>query len=162
MYDRLFSAALPGKEHEDGDFLKDLNPASLKIIKNALVEPSLAACAAGTHVQFERVGYFYSDPVDSKGGAGGAGKSLVFNRVVTLRDNWAAGATAGATAAPTTPAAAGKNAAAKPAAAAPAPAAAAPAGGGEGVEDIRRLDIRVGKILSAMQVLSLLALLAQK
>jgi glutaminyl-tRNA synthetase len=158
MYDRLFSAALPGKEHEDGDFLKDLNPASLKIIKNALVEPSLAACAAGTHVQFERVGYFYSDPVDSKGGAGGAAKSLVFNRVVTLRDNWAAGATAGSTAGATapasTPAAAGKNAAAKPAAAAPAPAAAAPAGGGEGVEDIRRLDIRVGKILSAMQVLS--------
>ena len=156
MYDRLFSAALPGKEHEDGDFLKDLNPASLKIIKNALVEPSLAACAAGTHVQFERVGYFYTDPVDSKGGAGGASKGLVFNRVVTLRDNWAAsataGATAGASAAPTTPAAAGKSAAAKPAAAAPAPAAAAPAGGGEGVEDIRRLDIRVGKILSAMQV----------
>jgi glutaminyl-tRNA synthetase len=158
MYDRLFSAALPGKEHEDGDFLKDLNPASLKIIKNALVEPSLAACAAGTHVQFERVGYFYTDPVDSKGGAGGAGKGLVFNRVVTLRDNWAAsataGATAGASAAPTTPAAAGKSAAAKLSAAAPAPAAAAPAGGGEGVEDIRRLDIRVGKILSAMQVLS--------
>jgi len=84
LYDRLFSTPLPGKDHEDGDFLKDLNPDSLKIIDTGLVEPSIADVAPGSHVQFERVGYFYSDPLDSKPG------QLVFNRVVTLRDNWSA------------------------------------------------------------------------
>jgi methionine--tRNA ligase beta chain len=135
QYDRLFKTPLPGKDHEDGDFLKDLNPESLKIIDTAMVEPSIANIAAGTHVQLERIGYFYSDPVDSKPG------QLVFNRVVTLRDNWAAAADA-------PPAQNSKDAEGKgkqPAAAAGA------AGGGADVENIRRLDIRVGKILSAEQ-----------
>lgn len=133
QYDRLFSTPLPGKDHEDGDFLKDLNPDSLKVIDTAMVEPSIAHLAAGSHVQFERIGYFYSDPVESKPG------QLVFNRVVTLRDNWAAAA------APAENAKAAGGKGKQPA------TAAAPAGGGPDVENIRRLDIRVGKILSAEQ-----------
>jgi glutaminyl-tRNA synthetase len=39
--------------------------------------------APGTSVQFERVGYFVADPVDSRPGR------PVFNRTVTLKDAWA-------------------------------------------------------------------------
>ena len=133
VYDRLFTTPLPGADHEDGDFLKDLNPDSLKIIPTAFVEPSLMGLGAGTHVQFERTGYFYSDPVDH------SADKMVFNRVVTLRDNWAAsaGTLPHATAADAAPKAAKQSA----------PAAAG--GGGPDVENIRRLDVRVGKILSA-------------
>jgi glutaminyl-tRNA synthetase len=43
----------------------------------------LAGATAGDRFQFERLGYFNVDPVDSKPGA------LVFNRAVTLRDSFA-------------------------------------------------------------------------
>jgi glutaminyl-tRNA synthetase len=43
----------------------------------------VAGDALGTRYQFERTGYFISDPIDSREGA------LVFNRTVTLRDSWA-------------------------------------------------------------------------
>jgi len=135
LYDRLFTTPLPGKDHEDGDMLKDLNPDSLKIIKNAVVEPSLNGLAGGTHVQFERIGYFYSDPEDCTPG------NLVLNRVVTLRDNWAA-----SNKNEPSPAKSQKQSA-KGAGG----AAGVPGGGGAGVQDILRLDIRVGKILSAEQ-----------
>jgi len=138
QYDRLFKTPLPGKDQEDGDFLKDMNPDSLQIIKTALVEPSLGDISPGTHVQFERVGYFYSDPLDS------TSDNLVFNRVVTLRDNWSAQAAA-STPAPAA-AAAGKGGKAQQN-----KGGAAAAGGGPDVEDVRRLDIRVGKILKAEQ-----------
>mmetsp|Transcript_47553 Transcript_47553/g.40166 ORF Transcript_47553/g.40166 Transcript_47553/m.40166 type:complete len:845 (+) Transcript_47553:1-2535(+) len=139
LYDRLFSTPLPGKDHEDGDFLKDLNLDSLKIITTAVVEPSLASVAAGTHVQFERIGYFYSDPQDCKPG------NLVFNRVVTLRDNWAVAAAATTQVQqPTTQQQSIKGGGGGG-------AAAAPAGGGASVQDILRLDLRVGKIVSAEQ-----------
>jgi glutaminyl-tRNA synthetase len=52
------------------------------VIRDALVEPSLASAAPGLRVQFERLGYFVIDP-DSRPGA------LVFNRTVSLRDTWA-------------------------------------------------------------------------
>src|SRR5690606_2796245 len=75
----------------DGDFKEFLNPESLVVVKDARLEPAARDTAAGTHLQFERLGYFFADPVDSSPGA------LVFNRVVTLRDTWAktAGARAG-------------------------------------------------------------------
>jgi len=82
LYDRLFSTPAPGADHEDGDFLRDLNPDSLRELPSAWVEPSLAAAAHGERMQFERTGYFSVDPDSSEG-------SLVFNRIVTLRDNWA-------------------------------------------------------------------------
>ncbi len=82
MYDRLFDAPNPGAEHDDGDFLRDINPDSLRVIEGAAIEPYVADSAAGTQLQFERTGYFCVDR-DSKPGA------LALNRVVTLRDTWA-------------------------------------------------------------------------
>jgi glutaminyl-tRNA synthetase len=80
IYDRLFAVPEPGL---GGDYLDDLNPESLRVVE-ALVEPSLGSAAAGEHFQFERTGYFFVDPVDSKEGR------PVFNRVVSLRDSWGA------------------------------------------------------------------------
>ena len=78
LYDRLFKLPHPGA---DGDFLDDINPASLTTI-NAQLEPALAAAAPGESFQFERHGYFVADLVDSRPGA------PVFNRTVTLKDAW--------------------------------------------------------------------------
>jgi glutaminyl-tRNA synthetase len=80
LYDRLFTVENPGAG--DSDFLAQLNPASLEVLRGAKLEPSLAAAAAGARYQFERLGYFCVDP-DTKPGA------PVFNRTVTLKDSWA-------------------------------------------------------------------------
>ena len=80
LYETLFTAEEPGAA--SGDFLADLNPASLETLSRAFVEPSLANPAAGLRVQFERLGYFCADP-DSRPG------TPVFNRTVGLRDTWA-------------------------------------------------------------------------
>ena len=81
LYDRLFR--VPNPLGESGDFAEYLNPKSLEILKPCRMEPSLQGAAPGGRYQFERVGYFCVDPVDS------SGKALVFNRTVTLRDSWA-------------------------------------------------------------------------
>jgi glutaminyl-tRNA synthetase len=83
LYDRLFDTANPSAEKEDSDFPTYLNPNSLETLNSCLVEPSLSGAAPGSRYQFERLGYFCLDPVDSSDGA------LVFNRTVTLRDSWA-------------------------------------------------------------------------
>jgi glutaminyl-tRNA synthetase len=83
MYDRLFAAAEPDALPDGQDFIAALNPASLVTMPGAKVEPSVAGHPPGTRYQFERTGYFISDPVDSRPGA------LVFNRTVALRDSWA-------------------------------------------------------------------------
>ena len=70
------------KYDKDVDFKTHLNPNSLEIL-SFFVEPSLAAATPGSRCQFERLGYFCVDPVES------SGKALVFNRTVTLRDTWA-------------------------------------------------------------------------
>jgi glutaminyl-tRNA synthetase len=77
LYDRLFKTEEPGKT---GDYRDDLNPASLEVVTNAKVEPSAAAAPAGTHLQFERIGYFCVDPDTAPG-------KPVFNRTVTLKDS---------------------------------------------------------------------------
>ncbi|NJL76138.1 MAG: glutamine--tRNA ligase/YqeY domain fusion protein [Saprospiraceae bacterium] len=82
MYDRLFTEENPGG-HEDKDYLEFINPDSLKIIKKAFAEPSLAKTKVGAYYQFLRLGYFVTD-LDSKGR-----KKKVFNRTVTLKDTWA-------------------------------------------------------------------------
>ncbi|UCC74487.1 MAG: glutamine--tRNA ligase/YqeY domain fusion protein [Gemmatimonadota bacterium] len=83
LYDRLFKTPDPDDAPEGQDFTVNLNPESLVILEGSLVEPSVADGPPGTRYQFERQGYFLSDPVDSRPGA------LVFNRTVTLRDTWA-------------------------------------------------------------------------
>jgi glutaminyl-tRNA synthetase len=82
LYDRLFSVEDPENTPEGKTFLDCLNPDSLEVIRDALVEPGLASAAPGLRVQFERLGYFVVDPDSRPGG-------LVFNRTVSLRDTWA-------------------------------------------------------------------------
>ena len=80
LYDRLFRVSRP--DEMDGDLAGVLNPDSLRVIRNARVEPSMADAAPGSHWQLERVGYFVVDSSDSRPGA------VVLNRTVTLRDSW--------------------------------------------------------------------------
>jgi glutaminyl-tRNA synthetase len=85
LYERLFTVPEPEEEAgEDGDFTKFLNPSSLEVI-SAKLEPSVKEAQPGRYYQFERVGYFFTDPKDSKPG------SPVFNRTVTLKDGFAKG-----------------------------------------------------------------------
>ena len=80
LYDRLFG--VPDPEAGDGDFLDHLHPGSL-VERRGLVEPSVLDDDPDTRYQFERLGYFWRDPVD------GRGDDLVFNRIVPLKDGWA-------------------------------------------------------------------------
>ena len=86
LYDRLFTVENPGAG--DADFLAQLNPHSLDRLDDAQVEPSLAARAAGDHVQFERLGYFAVDKDSTPA-------RPVFNRTVTLKDSFAKAKTEG-------------------------------------------------------------------
>ncbi|MGB0483500.1 MAG: glutamine--tRNA ligase/YqeY domain fusion protein [bacterium] len=82
LYDRLFSQPIPGSDQPDKNFLLDLNPNSMEVLSQAWLEPNLTTAEVGTAYQFERLGYFCLDSRDSKA------DSLVFNRIVTLRDSW--------------------------------------------------------------------------
>ena len=77
-YDRLFKEEAPGSNNDD--FLKDINPGSLKVIQ-AKSEPSLGQVVPGNTFQFQRKGYF---TVDKKSNTG----AIVFNKAVGLRDSW--------------------------------------------------------------------------
>ena len=81
LYDRLFSVPFPGTG--DSDFLKQIHPESLVTLTQSRVEPSLGQVQPESRFQFERLGYFCADRVDSKPG------KPVFNRTVTLKDSWA-------------------------------------------------------------------------
>jgi glutaminyl-tRNA synthetase len=83
LYDTLFTVRDPSDVPEGADWKDTLNPKSLETIKDAKLEPALAGAAPESRWQFERLGYFCADRRDSKPGA------LVFNRTVTLRDEWA-------------------------------------------------------------------------
>ncbi len=78
LYDRLF--AVPRPEDAEGDFVQNLTPGSLEVIRGAKLEPSLATAAPGSRWQLERVGYFVLDAVDSQPCA------IVLNRISTLRE----------------------------------------------------------------------------
>lgn len=79
LYDKLFTVEQP--DGEEGDFTQFLNPQSLEVV-TAKIEPSVAEAKPGAHYQFERVGYFYSDPKDTQPG------KPVFNRTVALKDGF--------------------------------------------------------------------------
>ncbi len=96
LYDHLFKTEFPEESpplapgegqaegtRRTGTFLDNINPHSLEIIPDAKLEPTLSLATAGQHFQFERLGYFFTDPVDSRP------NRPVFNRTVTLRDTWA-------------------------------------------------------------------------
>ena len=82
LYDRLFTVEHPDKD-KDKDFKEFVNPDSLQILKDCMLEPSLEKAGLTDRFQFERLGYFC---LDSKEQAQG---NPVFNRIVTLRDSWA-------------------------------------------------------------------------
>lgn len=75
LYDRLFKDEAP-------EGLEDINPDSLKVIKNALIEPAVITEKPDERFQFERQGYFYADPVDY------TDEHPVFNKIVGLKDSW--------------------------------------------------------------------------
>ncbi len=80
---RLYDYLLVNDDEENtADFLAQLNDASLEVVKNCMVEPSLAYTAPGNRYQFLRQGYFCVDKDSTI-------DKLVFNRIVGLRDSWA-------------------------------------------------------------------------
>ena len=84
LYEHLFTAedpTTPPKGSED--WLDNLNPDSLKVLTGVKLEPALADAEPGVVYQFERMGYFCLDTVDS------TPDSPVFNRTITLKDSWA-------------------------------------------------------------------------
>ena len=83
LYDYLFTKADPDDVEYGADFKSNLNLNSLVTLTSCYVEPGLASATKGSIYQFERLGYFCVDSVDS------SDKKLVFNRTVTLRDEWA-------------------------------------------------------------------------
>ena len=83
LYDQLFTKENPEDVAEGVDWKTNINPNSLETLKGCQVEPFLASAAKGDRYQFERLGYFCLDSVDS------SSEALVFNRTVTLRDTWA-------------------------------------------------------------------------
>ncbi len=83
LYDRLFNSENPGSAASDEELISMLNPDSLQVIDHALTEANISYDSPTLHYQFERVGYFMLDQIDSQVG------KLVFNRVVNLRDSWA-------------------------------------------------------------------------
>ena len=82
IYDTLFTKEDPNQIADGQEFTANLNPASLEVIAQAKLEPSLANAQVESRYQFERLGYFCVDP-DSRPG------ELVFNRTVALKDAWA-------------------------------------------------------------------------
>jgi len=76
LYDRLFQTESP-------QGVEDINPNSLKVIKNALIEPAVITEKPDIRFQFEREGYFYTDPIDY------SDERPIFNKIVSLKDSWA-------------------------------------------------------------------------
>ena len=83
LYDRLFTVENVGDIPEGEDYRSYLNPDSLKIVRGAMMEPSLKEGKEGERFQFERIGYFCVDSKDE------FEEKPVFNRTVQLKDSWA-------------------------------------------------------------------------
>lgn len=80
MYDRLFDHPDPAGQKDD-DYKEFLNPKSLEVLKNCMVEPSLKTSKPMDKYQFQRIGYFCVDYDSTE-------DHLVFNLTVPLRDSW--------------------------------------------------------------------------
>jgi len=80
LFDRLFTD--PNPDRGGADYKQFLNPLSVETLQGCKLEAGLALTDSDTRLQFERLGYFRPDPKDS------SDKRLVYNRIVTLKDNW--------------------------------------------------------------------------
>ncbi|MEZ5572356.1 MAG: glutamine--tRNA ligase/YqeY domain fusion protein [Halioglobus sp.] len=83
LYERLFNHEAP--DRGDSAFMDHINPDSLSVIREAWIEPALAAASPEQHFQFEREGYFVADRYDH------SAEHPVFNRTIGLRDSWTEG-----------------------------------------------------------------------
>jgi glutaminyl-tRNA synthetase len=82
LYENLFTKENPNDVENGADFMSNVNRNSLEVLTSCRIEPFLAGAAPGNRYQFERKGYFCVDPDTTP-------KKLVFNRTVSLRDDWA-------------------------------------------------------------------------
>ena len=83
LYDHLFQTEKPEDVPEGQDWKQNLNPNSLQTLTGCQLEPALGEATAGDLLQFERLGYFCVDARDA------GPERVVFNRTVSLRDEWA-------------------------------------------------------------------------
>ncbi|MBP7216541.1 MAG: glutamine--tRNA ligase/YqeY domain fusion protein [Candidatus Omnitrophica bacterium] len=83
IYNTLFKQRNPLDMPEGVDFTANLNPASLEVLTACQAEPSLKQARVRNCFQFERLGYFVVDHIEAET------KKIIFNRTVTLRDEWA-------------------------------------------------------------------------
>ena len=96
LYDRLFSDPDP-RPGEVDDERSLLNPDSLRTFTECKVEPGLADAVPGVNYQFERLGYFCIDAVETQSNGPATDRAMpesgqtvpVFNRTIALRDTWA-------------------------------------------------------------------------
>jgi glutaminyl-tRNA synthetase len=82
LYENLFTKENPNDVENGADFMSNVNRNSLEVLTSCRIEPFLAGAAPGNRYQFERMGYFCVDPDTTP-------EKLVFNRTVSLRDDWA-------------------------------------------------------------------------
>lgn len=83
LYDHLFRTEDPDDVADPAlDWKSNLNPNSLHTVSSAKLEPALGQAPHGARFQFERLGYFCVD-------ADSTPERPVFNRTVTLKDQWA-------------------------------------------------------------------------
>lgn len=82
LYEHLFATSNPEKAEEGKSFLDNINPDSLSVFSDAIVEPELCKVKPGTKMQFMRIGYFVSDLEHTA-------DKPVFSRTVSLKDGWA-------------------------------------------------------------------------
>ncbi len=78
MYDKLFVTSNPG---ELEDYLENLNPDSLKVLKNCKIDADLADAKPGDSFQFMRNGYFTVDKYSTD-------DNVIFNLTATLKDSF--------------------------------------------------------------------------
>ena len=82
LYDHLFNKENPSDVEEGQHFSDNINPDSLKSLPQCFVEPHLKNATSLSRWQFERLGYFCTDPASTN-------ENLIFNRTATLKDPWA-------------------------------------------------------------------------
>ena len=82
LYDRLFTNPNPNDTEEGQDFLANLNPDSLTVLPDCMLEPNLETAVDGDRFQFMRQGYFIKDSDSTL-------EKPVYNLIVGLRDTWA-------------------------------------------------------------------------
>ena len=74
LYDRLYHNEAP-------EGIVDINPNSLTVIKNALIEPAVITQKPDVRFQFERQGYFFADPIEH------SEQTPIFNKIVSLKES---------------------------------------------------------------------------